>query len=267
VTRRLLAALLLGTAIAAQQGPAKPPEPPPFQEFPAHDAATSRLVFRACDGDGDDRLSIFETGRSLDAFGNTRDLEPFRRVDADRDGFLDWPEFDRRFAEIVLHGGRLRARTPNPVPPPRNEAQLLLAEQVLAAIDENRDGRAAATELAPLTRVPPLPNTIAGLLREYDQDRSGDLDVDELAVAATRLPAPAAGTASRGEGGGTLPPELAAHDRNRNGILERDEFAGMLARIDPGLTRWVDRILAGADQNRSGALGPAEILRATTRSR
>ncbi len=264
-TRACRAAPLLATLLAALPGAAALAQdaPPRITGLEVYDEPTSRAVFAAADRNGDDRLSILEVGQAFEGLGTPRAAEPFRRLDVDRDGYLEWPEFDVRFRDLVDHGGSLRVRIRFGLPARSQESARPLAEQAMSLLDANKDAKLAGKELELLVNVPQLPGSVAAILREFDRDGSGDLSVEEMVPLAARLPAQPPPEAPRQEGGGMLPRALAPQDRDRNGVLDAGELGNLLARFDPSLVRWRDRILRDADQNGSGALGPVEIMRAT----
>ena len=102
-----------------------PPEPATAREWIAetYDSERSWALFAGCDTDADDRLSVFEAGRALPYLEQGRNRAAYRQLDADADGFVQWPEFDARFRFEIRTQGRFRVFASRPVPEsPRTSA-------------------------------------------------------------------------------------------------------------------------------------------------
>jgi Ca2+-binding EF-hand superfamily protein len=278
--RPLLLLVCLGAAAAApaqpvlgRQGPdATPPgtagaptpvAPPQWQEFDVYAVATSRALFAACDGNGDDRLSIFEAVRTIENFGSLRQPERFRQLDRDADGYLEWPEFDRRFRELTENGSPLRVRPVRTLPLEAG-ADLGLdrarARGLLQVLDADADGVVSATEANALAGIAGLPVDGGALFRQLDRDGDARVTVEELMLVARgfRLPEPRPAPPVTPL---SLPVAYRDADLDGDGGLTLPELEVWLRRFDAGLARWSRRILADADQNGSGTLGTVEIQR------
>ena len=233
---------------------------PQWQEFDVYAVATSRALFTACDANGDDRLSIFEAVRAIDNFGSLRQPERFRQLDADADGYLEWPEFDRRFRELTENGSSLRVRPVRSLPLQAG-ADLGLdrarARGLLQVLDQDTNGVVSLEEAKSLAGLSGLPIDESALFRQLDRDGDARVTVEELMVVARdfRLPTarPAPSTPQ------SLPAPYRIADSDGDGGLTLTEIESWLRRFDPALARWSKRILADADQNGSGTLGAVEI--------
>ena len=65
-------------------------------------------MFAACDSNGDDRMDIFEARAAMESTGSPTEIQWYRRLDQDRDGYLSWPEFDRFYRVLVQSGNSLQ---------------------------------------------------------------------------------------------------------------------------------------------------------------
>ncbi len=231
-----------------------------------HDEARSRAAFAACDEDRDDRISLFEAARRIDGLQDLRDISVFRELDTSADGFLQWPEFDQRYRQLVETGRPLRLKPARPIAlPPSTPAGGVppAIRQLLQRLDDDRDGRIGLAALTAAIEQMGFAKAAAAHVPRLDRDGSGDLDAAELAVLVPLL----GGTpADRGDAGTSpLPPEHAAADQNGDGTIGLLELDAALKSLHPGLTRWTRTILTDADESGDGAIGSAEILRATSR--
>jgi len=226
--------------------------------------AKSRDLFTACDGDSDDRLDLFEAADALDSIADAKDSEAFLRLDADRSGFLSWPEFDDHLWTVVSRGGTFHVRPCRRFverAPERQEArEATPLQRFLRLHDENGDGGLDSPEIERLVVRAELPPSLAGKLRALDHDRSGTVDEPELApwfellrgiVPEARItpPAPAGG----------LPPPWRAGDLDANGRIDEAELTAVLRRLDAGLARWAAVLLRKLDRDKDGALGVDEL--------
>lgn len=284
--RLLILGLLAATPLAAQQPDAKRPgseQPAPsrrdsrrsrprpstvqgaWTEISSYSEERSRAAFHACDRDADDRLSVFEAGRALRSFGSVEDRDAFLRVDANTDGYIEWPEFDRRFREILNSGGNLQLRPyrPKMLAPPQKAAEAAgptKATRLHDLLDRDDDGKVSADEFQKFAVALGVvagqeTNTITAL----DTDQSKTLEPKELSPLAEKLPERLLGPTPTGDAKSRLPPGYRAADRNRDGVLDAAELRRALQRIDPVLGRWTEVILRNADISKNGALGRLEI--------
>ena len=225
----------------------------------------SRAAFRACDRNADDRLSIFEAGRALRSFGDPQDPDDFRRVDRDTDGYLEWPEFDGRFREIIQAGGSLHLRPYRPVmlakrAPTANSAAPSKANRLHDFLDRDNDGKVTPTEFGKfVAALGVIGAKLDKRLADLDADNSGSLEPSELAGFAEQVPERMLGPPPTGDPKSRLPRGYRAADRNRDGVLDAAELRRALQRIDPVLGRWTEVILRNADISKNGALGRLEI--------
>jgi Ca2+-binding EF-hand superfamily protein len=227
----------------------------------AYDEATSRAAFRACDGNGDDRLSIFEATKCLQRMGTLDDPEGFRNLDTDNNGQLAWPEFDRSYREVCQRGGTFRMRPTGRFQPPsraRRSKHDTAAIYLLRLGDKDRDGGLDVSELAALLVEFKLPKETAtqsfGLI---DIDASGALDHKELLLVVERIPVLSnLGMLGADENGKS---QLAGADKDGNGKVTQGELGETLRHLHPRLQRWSSKVFADADTNKNGVLEPAEL--------
>jgi Ca2+-binding EF-hand superfamily protein len=261
--------LLLGVATAQQarsdkDGDAGERRVDPRTSSDVWSESTSRELFTACDGDGDDRLDLFEANEALDTLGDPKDSRAFLRLDADRDGFLTWPEFDDHFRAVVQRGGILRVRTcrrlVTAAPEQQSARPATPIQRVMQLHDRNDNGGLDPDEIEQLLRLVDLPPAFASQLKALDLDHSGRLEEAELAPLFERLrgrlPLPG-GEAPRPAS--ELPPPWSTIDRNGDARIDTEEFAQGLRRIDPSLARWAAQLLQRLDRDKDGAAAAAEL--------
>lgn len=270
--RYLAAPLLCAALLPAQQGDGAA-TPREWISLAEYSERVSRAAFAICDGDADDRLSVLESSRTLEGIG-TDDLEAFRRLDSDADGFLYWPDFDRRFRELTERGAPMRIRPLRPVPADLAPAAALAAakptglqraNQLIAENDTDGDGKLSLLEAARVaaTLIPGAdPAALVAPLRALDVDRSGDIGAAELLIVADRLPLASEQRSAATSAPGKLPPGYAAADANADGVIDRAELESVLRGLDPALPRWSRQILRDADRSGNDTLGPFEIRQA-----
>lgn len=264
---RLLAAAAMIGPMAAQSPsmtPTAPQEPNPAATAErafrgTHDESQSRDLFTACDGDGDDRLDIFEAGATLALVRGPQDSVGFSRLDKDRDGFLSWPEFDQAFKRAIAGGGSFKVRPARPLAPPTPKPQVATKlQQFLQLHDANRNGGLDPSELDQFLRQANLPPDLGPQLRMLDQDRSGRLEPAELAPWLDRLlGAPVTGAAPSG-----LPAPWRDADTDGNQAVDDVELGRVLRRLDPMLASWAAEIEKRLDSNRDGTLQATELTAA-----
>jgi Ca2+-binding EF-hand superfamily protein len=279
---RVLAALSTASTLAFAQAPVAPATP--LQGAPLQGAALqgsplpgspqnsanriaiatwsedqSRALFDSCDRDGDERLDLFEARAAIEIV-DTR--EAFRRLDRDRDGFVDWPEFDRFYHELVRGGGTLHLRPFHAQTPAAGTAPRTPARQVIDLFDFDHNGALEPSELDAMLREFQLPPAVAAQIRGLDRDRDGKIDEAELApiVAKLQLGSLFADRLLGKTGPSTLPAPWSAIDRNGDGKIDAAEFEQALRRLDPMLGRWAGTILKAADHDADGCLARDELL-------
>ncbi|MBL8734058.1 MAG: hypothetical protein JNN13_16920 [Planctomycetes bacterium] len=229
----------------------------------SYDEAQSRDLFRACDGDSDDRLDIFEAAQALETIRDARDSAGFATLDHDRDGFVSWPEFDQHLRLVLRRDGVFRAKVCRrlaPGPGPRTATPL---QQFLQLHDKDQNGGLDPAEIDAYLRQSNLPPQLGGLLKTLDVDQSGRIEEAELAPWFERLanpgplplplfgPPPAASSA--------LMPPWGAADLDRDGNLDAAELERVLRRLDAGLARWAAQLLRRLDKDKNGKLAPSEL--------
>jgi Ca2+-binding EF-hand superfamily protein len=244
---------LMAASLVAAQEPAAPA--PESCTASAYDESMSRRLFACCDEDGDLRLDLFEARACLQAMGDPSRPEWFRRLDQDRDGFLEWPEFDRHFRAVVRAGDSLRLRLVRPLPAAKDETEQGRPTSPLAVFDANEDGLLEADEAKALFQSLDVPESMLGLLAMFDADKDGKYSEQELNVPLQQFRTPAA---ARGEAG-SLPAAMAAMDADANFAIDVFELARALRKVDPELQRWAPQILAARDRNRDGLLRTDEL--------
>lgn len=222
--------------------------------------AQSRELFRACDADDDDRLDVFEAADALEAIRSPRDVQGFRRLDADRDGYVSWPEFDAVLRAVLHKGGTFRVRTARAVADVgRTSRAADPVRQFLQLHDRNGNGALDADELADCLRRSALPEPFGASLRQADRNRDGRVDETELEEWFGQLPGRM--LPQRALAGSPLPPPWHAADRNHDGAIDAAEFRAMLRGLDPSLEAWANALLRALDKDRDGSLRAAELPR------
>jgi Ca2+-binding EF-hand superfamily protein len=244
------------------QGPGKPKEPPTERTFRgAPDERTSRDLFTACDGDGNDRLDIFEVSQCLDAMRTPQDAEPFRRLDSDRSGYLNWPEFDAYYRRTLNAGATFRVRPLRKSVLPQPEAKSSSPMQRFVQMhDKNGNGSLDPTEIEQFLLRASLPPALATELRQLDADRSGRVDPAELRPWFDRVSGQSALALERATADSRLPPPWNHADGDANGLVDDVEVGRLLSRLDPRLAGWAVELHRRWDQNRDGVLQPTELV-------
>jgi len=258
---RLLPPLLAAATWLGPLGAQPPNQPAPTERTfrGTHDEALSRDLFTACDGDGDDRLDIFEAGATLGLVRGPQDSDGFHRIDKDRDGFLSWSEFDQAFRRALAGGGSFKVRPVRPLAAPTPKPQLATKlQQFLQMHDANRNGGLEPGELDQFLRQANLPPGLGAQLRLLDQDRSGRLEAAELAPWLDRLMGPTTATPSASP----MPAPFGDADTDGNQAIDDAELARVLRRLDPLLGSWAGELRLRLDRDRDGALQAAELTAA-----
>ena len=238
------------------------PQPRPRQN-PEHryrgtySESVSRELFRACDGNSDDRLDVLETVDAFDLLPSPKDHEGYARFDVDRDGYVTWPEFDQRVRKGLEDGGSFRVRTARSFTMPEaSPAKSTPLKQFLRTFDTDGDGELSAGEIRLLLEKSGMPPTLQGPLVALDLDGSGTVSEVELAPWFQSLPiASLAGSA----GVSPLPQPWFAGDRNKDGAIDLEELRSVLRSLDPDLLRWDQQLLSGLDTDKDRELSAAEL--------
>ena len=226
----------------------------------------SRELFAACDLDGDDHLDVLEATDSFDSLRSPRDVDGYARFDVDRDGFIDWPEFDARFRRGIENGGTFRVRTrrmlsPSTIPAPPLPPTPL--RRFLQLHDTDRDGGLSGAEIDKLLEVSGLPPTLAVQLRLLDLNGSGSIDETELAPWFELLPPAVRAGGNLADPTATpatpLPPPWFAADKDGDGKIDGVELRSVLLRMDPLLARWDMALFGKLDRDRDNALPAADL--------
>lgn len=271
----LLAGLLASPALAQVPPQGEPqsaiPLPEPAQIDPkprsasryqgSYSESTSRELFRACDANSDDRLDIFESADCFEVLPSPRDLQGYARIDNDRDGYVTWPEFDLRFRKGLKNGGTFLVHTVRPFvkpePPPQPLSPL---QKFLRLYDKDGDGGLSPAEILDLMKATGLPEDMATVLMQSDFDQSGKIEAVELAPLHAQLPKPE--EAGQGEQKQGLTQPWLDADGNLDDSIDAAELTLLLRRLDPGLLRWTNRLLAKLDTNKDGKLSVTELEQA-----
>ncbi len=219
--------------------------------------SVSRELFRACDGNSDDRLDVLEAVDAFDLLPSPRDHQGYARFDPDRDGFVTWPEFDQRFRRSLGTTGSFRIRSRRsfsmPEAPPQKASAL---QKFLRAFDADGDGELSPVEVQKMLSATGLPTALAAPLMATDIDASGSISEAELApwfqsLPLNELPA-VAGTSD-------LPRPWFDGDADKDGAIDLDELRSVLRALDPGLLRWAAELFAKLDGDKDGALRLNEL--------
>ncbi len=261
----LLAGLLAGslpgwTKVEKEAKQTPKPAPPAKVHLFHYSLQASRRAFRACDLNRDDRIT-FREARSTLGVSNPR---AFSLWDTDRDGWVHFPEFDRRYRKLVRDGWGLTilgpgaAKAPQDPPPPPP----LPLKKLFQLLDRNRDGRVAPAEWkeraralsATLSRVP---HGFFGL----DRNRDGTLELGEMTPLLALFPDLAGKSSPSFRAGSfrSLPLSVQGADRNGDQHLDLRELELLFQKMDPGLVPWAKVILLRKDTNQDGLLSPREL--------
>lgn len=166
-----------------------------------------RAVFRKFDIDNNGKLSVRELKAALKQLGVEASTDEaaaiLRRYDSDHSHSLDIDEFTRLHDQLVAYErshptaapGSSAAAAPPPPPegPPPPPPGGPISDDVRAAFahfDNDSNGRISSRELrSALTRlgIEASGDEAGAILRKFDADRSGALELDEFAALAERL--------------------------------------------------------------------------------
>jgi Ca2+-binding EF-hand superfamily protein len=233
--------------------------------------STSRRAFSACDENADDRLDLFEAAAAIEAIGSPRDRNAFRRMDRDRDGFLGFLEFDALFRSVVQRGDAFRIRVCRPYHAESAtrvvENKASAEERLLQLFDADRSGNLNLAELATLLKGTTYETSQTRALEMIDRDQSGAVDAHELQFMLKYL-GPGLQTVrpplDPGKPKDNLPEPWASIDTDRNGRVDQRDLEASLRALDPALTRWARQILKVADTNQDGEVTAEELANSTT---
>lgn len=215
---------------------------------------TSHQLFAACDANGDDRLDLFEARSALEELGDPSSLDWFRRLDLDRNGYLEWPELDRFYRTIVENGNTFRLRLvraqPASMPNPSDDAADNKKEDVaasgIALFDKDGNGILNQAEIKNVVEAFQLPPAALGLINNLDLNRNGQFEAAELA--------PLLGNFEMGLFQSVIQPEQsqlaepwASIDANGSNRIDLPEFRRSMRFIDPQLDHWTDMLFARLD--------------------
>lgn len=225
----------------------------------SYQEARSRSLFATCDEDGDGALDLFDAAAALETVGSTRDIERFRRLDLDRDGFLGFDEFDRHYREVIRHGESLRLRLASPEVPTAPDPKGV-EQQLLQLFDADRSGDFSVAEAKTLLLAGNVPADMRALVEKIDPKLPKRFTVRELLplLQDRRIPgieAPIQATTPVSP----LPSPYAAWDKNADGAIDETELANALRSYDLHLARWTKTLLRAADRDRDGKLTAEEL--------
>ena len=262
----------------------------------AYSEAKSRALFHAADRNQDDRLDLFEAGAALSTLRDMAERGTFRRLDTNRDGFLEWPEFDAHVVHVLKLRGRLHVAVPleadtdalaatpavaratgspgaglatgggsaREAAAAKGGATTITAGPVFSLLDIDKDGLLGAKELMNLLKQRSLPPAALKQLPRLDRDGDGKLSPQELVLAERMVPGlirrEAAGAATAASAL-SVAGDAVALDADGSGAIDSGELRAALRRIDPALGRHAERLVRAADRNGSGTVEPGELRR------
>ncbi len=230
----------------------------------AYTESTSRELFSACDADSDDRLDLFEACDALETLASPKDSAAFLRFDTSRDGYLQWPEFDAHYRELIEKNGEFHVRTCRRFVRQAKELQAARKatplELFIQLNDRNENGGLDPEEISKIARDIKLLPAFEAQLRMLDVNQSGQVEAAELAPIFEQLRSAVAlpGLEQAPPPSG-LPAPWGEVDGDGNGMISRAELEGALRKLDPALLRWAAQILAKLDKNRDGKLSAPEL--------
>jgi Ca2+-binding EF-hand superfamily protein len=247
--------------VAAQPAAETKPksEPVVVREY---DETRSTALFTACDSNGDDRIDVFEARAAFESVGAPNEIQWFRRLDQDRDGFLEWPEFDRFYRDLIKSGNALQLTLSRNLQASADVAVPLANQplrETIRLFDKDQDKSLDRTEATAMLRTIGAPPQALSMLTLLDKDRDGKLSEADLAPHWEALRASVTAAQAKGAQQSDADAMLAALDLDANGTVSLGELARSLRRVDPQMERWAPQILQAADANKDGVLQAAEL--------
>lgn len=236
-----------------------------------HTEERSRALFAACDADADDRLDLFEARVSLRAPAAPEQIGWFRRLDHDRDGFVDWPEFDRHYRDVVQNGGVLHLQFARPVAEveataasstPRTDPKGQTAgsgKKGFESFDKNRDKKLDAGEVQAMLQELGAPPSAAAMLPLLDKNKDNALSEAELAPVLQQFAPSLLGSSTPSATAAVPAGAFADLDADGNGAVTVHELGRALRRIDPQLERWAGSLVSRLDRNGDQLLRATEL--------
>jgi Ca2+-binding EF-hand superfamily protein len=241
---------LLTPALANAQVKTKPL----WIAFDNYDQQRSRAAFKACDQDGDDRLSVVEARRCLSGIGSPDNLAGFQSIDRNRDGFLHWSEFDTQFKTITSRGSSFRFLPTRPFRDPSAESktndkkvpqQRRAAELVIAMANVDDDPHINRSEFLGLLKALNQPASLASSFDVVDLDKSGGLSQAEFVPILDAVP--------------YLAQLVLAQSSGDKDQVRTSDLGKRLSTLHASLQRWHQVVFREADRNRDGVLDKAEL--------
>jgi Ca2+-binding EF-hand superfamily protein len=218
-----------------------------------YDERTSRAAFAACDTDRDDRLDVREAIVALSNMGTFEKPLGFRALDANRNGFVHWDEFDGRYRGLTRAGATFLFRpTRTFVPHPASkkatakEKGAAAIARLMKMVGDDEDPDVSKSEFLKLLAALKQPSSLAGAFLLLDKDQSGGLSAAELAPIAAKAP---------------YLLELAKIDPDAvvEPTVSEKDLRKRLRRVHPSLARWNKQIFRAADSDKNGKLSRQEI--------
>jgi Ca2+-binding EF-hand superfamily protein len=257
---------LFAVTVAAQIRTPVSPEPPGtvgHTRLEVHDPQASRELFAACDGNGDDRLDLFEASAAIETLGDPRDSSGFRLLDRDRDGYLDWSEFDDHFRAVVGRGRVFRVKTcrrfAHSAPEVQQAKSATPLERYFQLHDVDENGGLDPDEVSRIVKELGLQPLFEAQLRNLDRDQSGRIEATELMPFFERMQGKIALPGLRAAPESGLPGPWTAIDADGDGAIDLGELQVALRRIDSGLARWARHLLQRHDADADGKLSADEL--------
>ena len=222
--------------------------------FDDHDPRRSRAAFKACDRDGDDRLSVVEARDCLPGIGPADDLTGFQTLDRNRDGFLHWHEFDARFKAMTARGSTFRFLPARPFSDPsagtkargkKIPKEQTAAELVVKMANVDNDPHVNRVEFAGLLKALGQPPSLAASFDAVDLDKSGGLSQAEFVPILSAVP--------------FLAQLVLAQQTKTIEQVRLPELSRRLAGLHPSLQRWHQVVFQQADRNGNGVLEKPEL--------
>jgi Ca2+-binding EF-hand superfamily protein len=218
-----------------------------------YDERTSRAAFAACDTDRDDRLDVREAIVALPNMGTFGKPLGFRALDANRNGFVHWDEFDGRYRGLTNAGASFLFRPTRTFRPRPASKKATASEKGAAAIarlmkmvGDDADPDVSKSEFLKLLATLKQPGSLANTFPLLDKDQSGGLSAAELAPVAAKAP---------------YLLELTKIDPNAvvEPTVREKDLRKQLRRVHPSLARWTEQIFRAADSDADGKLSRQEI--------